>query len=153
MVRDINNLLYEMEVIQVDGQPVYRRTARSKEFIENIVSYNNCLSFTSEGTDNVDYNVGRTTFRIQGSVHHLMGPLMADDDLKPKFAQIYNVDGTQEQLDARQHYFNGLNQHTLTVAQHCLRSINPYVQGFKSCHDRLKEDEEQHPIEIMSVRI
>ncbi|KAL2040763.1 hypothetical protein N7G274_006742 [Stereocaulon virgatum] len=69
--RDINLLLYETfetEQIDVDGQRVHRLTARSKEFMENIVSYNNCLSFTSEGTDKVDYNVGRTTFRIQGSV-------------------------------------------------------------------------------------
>ena len=154
MAREINNMLYEMDVTQVDGQPpVYRRTARSKEFIENIVSYNNCLSFTSEGTNNIDHNVGRTTFRIQGSVHHLMGPLMPDDGLKPKFAQIYTLDGTQEQLDTRQHYFDGLNQYTLALAQHCLRSINPYVQGFKNCYDRLKEDEEQYPIDKMSVRI
>ena len=63
--RDINILLYEMDEIHVAGQPIiFRRTARSKEFMENIVSYNNCLSFTSEGTDKVDFNVGRTTFRI-----------------------------------------------------------------------------------------
>lgn len=64
--RDINTLLYEMDVIQVDGQTVHRRTARSKEFLDDIISYNNCLSFTSEGTDNVDHHVSRTTFRIQG---------------------------------------------------------------------------------------
>ena len=153
MGREINNLLYEMETVRVGNETVYRRTARSKEFIENIVSYNNCLSFTSEGTNNVDHDVGRTTFRIQGSVHHLLGPLMADEGLKPKFAQIYTLDGTQEQLDVRQHYFDALNQATLAVLQRSLRSINPYVEGFKNCHDRLKEDEQQHPIDTMCVRI
>ncbi len=153
MAREINKLLHEMEEVQVGGQTVWRRTARSKELIENIVSYNNCLSFTSEGTSNVDHNVGRTTFHIQGLVHHLMGPLMPDDGLKPKFAQIYTMNGTQEQLDTRQQYFNGLNQHTPAVAQRSLRSINPYVQGFKNCYDGLKEDKERHPIETMSVRI
>lgn len=149
----MNQLLYELEDIRINGQTIQRRTARSKEFHDNIVSYNNCLSFTSEGTSNVDHRVGRTTFRIQGSVHHLMGPLMPDDGLKPKFAQIYTLDGTQDQIEARQHYFNDLNPSTLLIAQRCLRSINPYVQGFKSCYDRLKEDEERHPIEAMSVRI
>ena len=153
MAREINNLLYEMETVQVGNETVCRRTARSKEFIENIVSYNNCLSFTSEGTNNVDHNVGRTTFRIQGSVHHLMGPFMADEGLKPKFAQIYTLDGTQEQLDVRQHYFDALNQATLAVLQRSLRSINPYVEGFKNCYDRLKEDEQQYPIDTMCVRI
>ena len=45
-----------------------------------------------------------------------------------------------------------MNKDTLALAQSRLRSINPYVQGLKSCYDRLKEDEERHPIEIMSVR-
>lgn len=85
--RDINILLYEMDEIHVDGQPIiYRRTARSKESMENIVSYNHCLSFTSEGTDKVDFNVSRTTFRIKGSVHHLMGPLMPNNSERAKFA-------------------------------------------------------------------
>ncbi|KAL2036428.1 hypothetical protein N7G274_010855, partial [Stereocaulon virgatum] len=64
----MNKLLYETEDIRIDGQTTQRRTARSKEFHDNIVSYNNCLSFTSEGTSNVDHRVGWTTFRIQGSV-------------------------------------------------------------------------------------
>ena len=54
--------MYDTEL--VDGGPKKRRTARSKEFIENIVSYNNSLSFTSEAVDNVNYNIGYTTFRI-----------------------------------------------------------------------------------------
>jgi len=109
VVREINNLLYKIKTVQVRNETVYRRTTRSKEFIENIVSYNNCLSFINKGTNNIDYNVGRITFRIQGSVHHFMGPLMADEGLKPKFAQIYTLNNTQEQLDVRQHYFDALN--------------------------------------------
>ncbi len=37
--------------------------------------------------------------------------------------------------------------------QRTLKKVNPYVEGFKSCHDRLKEDEERYLIENMSVRI
>ena len=107
MAREINDLLYEIEDVLVDRHPVRRRTTRSKEFIQNIVSYNNCLSFTSEVADNIDFNVGRTTFRIQGSVHYRMGPLMPDDGERAKFTQIYTLDGTQEQLDARQHHSGG----------------------------------------------
>jgi len=144
---------FEAEDVEVNGERILRRTQRSKDLFDNIVSYNNCLSFTSEGTHNIDHNVGRTTFRVQSSVHHLMGPLMADDGLKPKFAQIYTIDGTQEQLDTRQHYFEDLNRDTLHIMQRTLKKANPYVEGFKSCHDRLKEDEERYLIENMSVRI
>lgn len=152
-VRYINKLLSDVDDVITNDQSLGRRTARSKEFLDNIVSYNNCLSFTSEGTTNVDTHVSRTTFRIQGSVHHLMGPLIADNGLRPKFAQIYTLDATQEQLDVRHQYFDNLNQDTLASVQRTLRAINPYVQGFKSCYDRLKEDEPQHPINTMSVRI
>ena len=148
---EINGLPYETENVIIDGQPTKRRTSRSKEFLEKIVRYKNRLSFTSEGTSNVGHRVGRTTLRIQGPVHHLMEPLMPNDGMKLKFAQIYTLDGTQDQIDARQHYFEGPNQHTLLTAQRCLRSINPYVQGFERCYDRFKEDEERHPIGTMSV--
>ena len=83
--------MYDTEL--VDGGPKKRRTARSKEFMENIVSYNNSLSFTSKAVDNINYNVGHTTFRIQGSVYHRMGPLLPDTDERAKFAQIYILDG------------------------------------------------------------
>ena len=151
MVRQLDDLMYDTEL--VDGGPKKRRTARSKEFMENIVSYNNSLSFTSEAVDNVDYNMGRTTFRIQGSVYHRMGPLLPDTDERAKFAQIYILDGTQEQLDTRQYHSGGVNPATLAQLQRLLRSINPYAQGFKNCYDRIKEDEERHPIETMSIRI
>jgi len=78
---------------------------------------------------------------------------MPDNSERTKFAQIYTLDDTQEQLNARQHCFNGLVQKTLALAQRRLRSINSYIQGFKTCYNRLKEGEEQHPIETMSIRI
>ena len=56
-----------------------------------------------------------------------MGPLIADNGLRPKFAQIYTLDATQEQLDVRHQYFDNLNQDTLASVQRTLRAINPYV--------------------------
>ena len=135
------------------NHPIIQLTARSKEFIDNIVSYNNCLSFISEGTTNVDHRVARTTFRIQGSVHYRMGPLMPDDSMRPKFAQIYTIDGTQEQMDARQDYISDLDPDVLRTAQRALSRINLYIESFKSCYDRIKEDEDNNPAEALSVRI
>lgn len=70
-----------------------------------------------------------------------------------RFAQIYTMDGTEAQIDAREYYFEGLNRHILEIAQRCLRHINSYAEGSKNCYQRLREDEEQHPIDTMSVRI
>ena len=93
-------------------------------------------TFTSEVADNIDFNV-----------------LMPDDGKRAKFAQIYTLDGTQEQLDAWQHHSGGLDPAILARLQRILRTINPYARGFKTCFDRIKEDEERQPIQPMSVRV
>ena len=70
----LNKLFYEVEYI-LDGQDcisdLYRpgqykikRTARSAAFVKRALNYNNLLSFTSEGVDNMDHRVGRTTCKI-----------------------------------------------------------------------------------------
>ena len=44
----INRLRYKMENNIIDDQCTKRRTAVTKGSLENIVSYNHCLSFISE---------------------------------------------------------------------------------------------------------
>ena len=88
-VGGIDRLLYEMEDIIIEDQSTKRRTSASKGFLENIVSYNHCLSFTSQGISNADHRVAHTTIGMQGSIYHLLGLLMPDDDMMPKIAHIY----------------------------------------------------------------
>ena len=152
-VWEIDRLLYEMEDIIIDGQSTKRRTARSKDFLENIFSYNHYLAFTSEGTSNVDHRVGHTAIGMQGSVYYLLGPLMPDDDMMPKRAQIHTLDGTPDLVNTRQHYFDSGNRYTLHTAQRYLRIKNPYLQEFNNYYDHFKEDRERYPIKIINIRI
>ncbi|KAL8813793.1 MAG: hypothetical protein Q9223_006944 [Gallowayella weberi] len=55
-----------------------RRDKRSKRFHENIVMYNNLLSFTSEGAKIDEKHSTWATFRVMVAVYHLLGALLAE---------------------------------------------------------------------------
>jgi hypothetical protein len=89
---------------------------RSKEFHNNIQSYNSSLSFSLMSV-NLDHrlanmNTGNYTFRIQGSPYHLIGSAMPDQGDQPKFAQIYFYD-VEHELDNRARIFPDMNRATL----------------------------------------
>ena len=73
--------------------------------------------------------------------------------MRPKFAQIYTIDGTQNQMDARQDYISDLDSDVLRIAQRALSRISLYIKGFKSCYNRIKKDEDNNSAEALSVRI
>ena len=86
-------------------------------------------------------------------MHHRIGPLIPDDSMRPKFAQIYAINRTQEQIDARQDYISDLDLNILRTAQRVLLRINLYIESFKSCYNRIKNDKNNNPAETLSVRI
>jgi hypothetical protein len=69
----IDRLMSEVEVGE-DGK--MRRTRRCKQFHDNIVAYNNNVSFASEGVDNVDCTIAPFTSRMQGNIYHQLPPLV-----------------------------------------------------------------------------
>ncbi|GAN02592.1 hypothetical protein MAM1_0024c02036 [Mucor ambiguus] len=78
--------------------------ARSKEFKENIRSYNSALSFASMNADldrrYANNQHGAYAFRIHGGVYHLMSSSLIPDESnvvqQPRFAQIYIFDSRNE---------------------------------------------------------
>jgi hypothetical protein len=72
------------------------------------------------------------TYSINGTVHHRMGPLQARAGQPPKFAQIFILDGFQEQLEARMNIMGrGLSRDTMSQLQQMLDRHNPYVRSIK----------------------
>jgi hypothetical protein len=70
---------------------------RSMEFRRNIRQYNKALSFTSTGgTGHVldSFNDGRgpPLYKIQGEIHHQLGPIQPEDVHWPVFSQLYIYD-------------------------------------------------------------
>ena len=72
-----------MSEVEVGDDGKIRRTRRCKQFHENIVAYNNSVSFASEGVDNIDRNVAPFTFRMQGNIYHQLPPLVPVDGERP----------------------------------------------------------------------
>ena len=87
-----------------------RRIQQCRQFYENIVAYNNSVSFASEDVDNIDRAVATFTFRVQGNIHHRLLALVPVDGKRPCFAQMYTVDSTQQQADGRLYYNLHLDQ-------------------------------------------
>ena len=101
-VAKLNHLTYiMMSAVELGPDGKMRLTRDCKQFHKAIIAYNNSVSFASEGVDNVDRAVAPFTFRMQGNVYHLLPPLAPVDGERPRFAQIYIVDATQEQADGR----------------------------------------------------
>ena len=72
---------------------------RSKNFVDNIRSYNMMFSFTSMGgkiDNSVNQGSGPYVYRIHGQNYHLIGSLFPSIGSQPKFAQLYVYDTGNE---------------------------------------------------------
>ncbi|CAG8754997.1 13373_t:CDS:2 [Cetraspora pellucida] len=106
----------------------------SREFRQNIRSYNSVLAFTSLGAkldDHITGTRGPYSFSIHEEVHHRIGFLLPQSyEDQPSFAQIYVFD-TENELQNRHNIMSSLNQETLADLQNMLHITNPYVQVFQ----------------------
>ena len=103
------------------------------EFRKKIRQYNNALAFTSLGVDIDDQAIqgsGPRSFRIHGSLHHLMGALIPPDDVQACFAQLYIYD-PQEATDRHVQANPQLNPGILLDLHTTLRDIHPYAPLYK----------------------
>ena len=139
--RIIDGMIYETEDVEIDGQTKTVLTRRCKDFRQHLSGYNNAMAWASEGTGTIDHSVSHYSFRMQGEMRHYVGPLLAQSGVVPKFAQIYQVDSTQEQAETRQSHTTGLNHDTLRQLRTVLDSINPYVEGLKNCLERHQQEQ------------
>ena len=62
---------------------------------------------------------------------------MPVDGKRPRFAQIYTVDSTQQQADDRLHYNPHLDQAVIEDLYASLCQTNPYITGLKTCEQRI----------------
>ncbi|XP_070555418.1 uncharacterized protein [Ptychodera flava] len=113
---------------------------RGKHFREHIRAYNSSLAFASLGVHrDVLPRQGPYTFRISGSVHHLIGNLYPNGDETPKFSQIYIHDSANE-TDNRLQWNSDLQASILQDLQTMLHLNNPYVQVYKHASEIISQD-------------
>ncbi|CAI6347001.1 unnamed protein product [Macrosiphum euphorbiae] len=77
-------------------------TSDSKEFKNNIRSYNSCFQMTSFGSNRKKEPGYNTTFSIQGQIYHRIriGSLLPADN-NPSFLQIYFLGDSELQVEKR----------------------------------------------------
>lgn len=141
----LHDKLYAVEEVPVttEEQPSEARmrlTAACRQFQEQIVTYNNVLSFTSEAAKTDHEHSSWTTFRAMGGVKHLIGPAMPEEGDEPRFCQIYNLDSSQEALERRLQVSRSereLLAQDVRSLQRLIWQHNPYATTFRMCHERL----------------
>ena len=71
----------------------------------------------------------------------MLSALLVDSNDRRRFCQIYSFDSSQEILLKRMTHDEQLFEKKLHTLQILMIKYNSYVQSFKSCDDRLKNDD------------
>eukprot|EP00808_Paulinella_micropora_P021974 g8704.t1 len=108
---------------------------------QHIRSFNSCFSFASIKADQQQFGPGEPpTFVIQGSTHHLIGPLQPNVPNQTNFLQIYFLNNNQRR--ARRLHVVGLpdnqqDRYILEVLEEVMRN-NRFLQAFETALDRAR---------------
>src|SRR6267154_978448 len=127
--------------------PELQQLYQQRAFVTNIRQYNSTVAFTLVGVKVDDHAVqgsGPSTFRIHGSLHHLMGSLMPGEDQQPAYAQLYVFDA-EHATDVRVNRNRNLDPRILRELHDMLHRRHPYAQLYKAAYQVMVEKPpEQH---------
>ncbi len=116
---------------------------QSKEFRENIRTYNTTFAFTSLGTEidkTINTGYAPWVFRIHGELCHRISSLRPRIGEAPKYSQLYIYDPRMA-LQARAHYNPELRRDTLQILQDTLMASHQYAPVFRFAYEWLSEQE------------
>ncbi|EGG07740.1 uncharacterized protein MELLADRAFT_35436, partial [Melampsora larici-populina 98AG31] len=108
----------------------------SKNFRKNIRTFNNAVLFTSTAAKpdkTVLGNGGAWTYRIKGSLTHLIGSLLPVEGAAKTFGQMFIFgDQAEEELALRKPTDSSMNIQTLATIQAFLYHNNPFAKLYKA---------------------
>lgn len=118
-------------------------TREAREFRHRIRAYDNVFAFCSLAV-NLDETLanavgGAYTFRINGSLSHLIGPLLPTDNAPPALPQIYIHDPETQAIHRRQ-IFGDLDPVILLNIQDMLLEVNPFAATLQTAAGRMREN-------------
>ena len=119
-------------------EELHRKITENPVFLKNLRKYNQVFAFTSLGCK-VDENLanardGVYTFRVNGQVHHRIGPAEPGEGEEPRFSQIYFFE-RDAQVDRRCAVMPGLNMADVIFIHDIMHRFNPYVQLYKQASE------------------
>jgi len=133
----------------------------SKNFRENIRSYNSMFSFTSTGgvvDKEINKGHGPYVFRMHGQNYHHIGTLLPEEGSKPRWAQLYIYDTeneVQNRIDASRSN-NGktpINPTIVAGLQSMLDENNVLAQSFRMAKERFKNlDYHDYTLKLIADR-
>ena len=85
---------------------------------------------------------GPSSFRIHGTLHHLMGALIPPDGLQPSFAQLYIYD-PEEATNRRVQGNPQLDPGILLDLHTTIRDINHYAPLYKQAYEIMRVSSSQ----------
>uniref|UniRef100_A0A0R0L8V3 Helitron helicase-like domain-containing protein n=1 Tax=Glycine max TaxID=3847 RepID=A0A0R0L8V3_SOYBN len=119
-------------------------TSDSKNYQQNIRTYNMMLAFTSAGikfNKSINHSRGPPTIRIQGQPCHIIGSMLPMPRKEPKFAQLYIFD-TENEVQNRINAISPHNQiqgHIVSQLSEMLDEYNVHAKNFRMARDRLQD--------------
>ncbi|XP_057417171.1 uncharacterized protein LOC130711518 [Lotus japonicus] len=124
---------------------------RSRNFLDNIRSYNSMFAFTSIGgkiVTNINDGHGPPQFIISGQNYHRIGSLLSDEGQSPKFVQLYIYD-TKNEVENRLKPFssNGNNSLDPTLVAELIKMVDQYnrlARLFRRVRDYVERGEAEN---------
>ncbi|KAH1086548.1 hypothetical protein GYH30_018184, partial [Glycine max] len=119
-------------------------TSDSKNYQQNIRTYNMMFAFTSAGIKfdkSINHSRGPPTIRIQGQPCHRIGSMLPMPGKEPKFAQLYIFD-TENEVHNRINAIsphNQIQEHIVSQLSEMLDEYNVHAKTFRMARDRLQD--------------
>ena len=117
-----------------------RKTKINKKFQKLIMIYNNVLFFCNEIVIVDKKNSTFNTFRIMNEVKHLFKIMLAEKNDVKNFCQIYQMNSFQNIIERRLNLNENLKQKKLLLLTRLMKNVNFYVETYKICDDRLRDE-------------
>ena len=145
----------KVPLIEVPPEPLksllFGKHKDSKEFLNNIRSYNMAFNMTSFGTQVVKEHGYNPSFKIKGQNYHRIGSLMPEGSDPPSFVQIYFIGNFEDEVNRRCEISGRANPQIIAELQEMFHSNNELIKTFKTILE--KEGLENHRIAIRADRI
>lgn len=134
---------------------------KSRNFRDNIRSYNSMFSFTSTGgivDKDINKGHGPYVFRMHGQNYHHIGTLLPEEGAKPRWAQLYIYDTdneVQNRISASRCSEGKIPIDPTMVAelQNMLDENNVLAQSFRMARDRFKNlDYHDYTLKLIAQR-
>lgn len=116
----------------------------SNHFMEKSRKYNSSFQMTSFGGKEIREGNFMPSFKVQGQVYHLIGSLLPQPGIRPKFLQMYFVGDDDKEANIRCDTAPTLKRNLIAQLQDMLHTTNLYVNFLKAAIGSIQDERDFH---------